>query len=37
VHGIDLRRHEYVETESDNFVLDDPRAAYARRLMIDHQ
>jgi len=37
VRGVDLKRHEYVETEADDFVIGDLRDPYFCRQMIDRR
>ena len=37
VRGVDLKRHEYAETEADDFVIGDLRDPYFCRQMIDRR
>jgi GDP-D-mannose 3',5'-epimerase len=37
VRGVDLKRHEYAETEADDFVLGDLRDAYFCRQIVDRR
>jgi nucleoside-diphosphate-sugar epimerase len=37
VRGVDLKRHEYVETEADDFVIGDLRDPYFCRQVIDRR